>query len=126
MKKLFLSILTLCVTTAQPAHAQLSGYGTMFVNPGYNENQDKSYLCFKKLGYFYQSLGVVYAVPQTSEGRYWGTSYDLSNATEASRSLKGKYQEAKSYCKGLEAYLPAQVVDGYLRGFNFETGEFSR
>lgn len=119
--------LALGLACVQPTQAQMNGGGQMWgEGAGFKENQKPSYICFRTMGTFYKNLAAVYSVQQNSEGYYYGTTYNLDLASEASKILKEKYDEVKRKCQGLEEYYPATVFSDYLRGFNFNTGQFYR
>ena len=92
----------------------------------YEQSTSYEYVCFRKLGALFKDLGIVYSVPQNSKNQYMGTPLDFDVATEASRRLQGEYADAKKYCTKDQKFLPQLIVDGYLRGFNFTTGEYLR
>jgi hypothetical protein len=109
------------------AVAQMNAGGQMWgASQGYEQSTSYEYLCFRRIGALYKSLGIVYSVPQNSKDEYMGTPFDFDVATEASRRLKQEYADAKKYCGKYPKFLPQMIVDDYLRGFNFTTGEFLR
>jgi hypothetical protein len=119
--------LTIGLGFAKSADAQMNGGGQMWgASQGNDESTKYEYVCFRKIGALYKSLGILYSIPQNSQDKYMGTTFDLDIATEASRRLQQEYTDAKKYCVQDQKFLPQLIVDPYLRGVNFRTGEFLR
>ena len=126
--KAILAGLTLSAACIQPSLAQLSGYGVIggMGNGGSDrvEFSSPEYTCYQTMGKFYADLSTVYSAKIDKNGDYYGTTAELAYATQASKRLQRKYNEAKQVCKA--SFLPANVVNDFLRGFNFITGDFDR